>query len=78
MYCLRESVLHNVPQRLYEFWRIIEAGAHLELRETELPGEMARFMIDLAESLNVIGNKSNRNDAHLADVLACEVSKCVG
>src|SRR4029077_3188804 len=65
-------------QSLYESWRIVQASAHLKLREAQSPGEMAGFVIDLAECLDVIGNKSNRDNADLAHLLACKLSQCVG
>src|ERR1700751_5787756 len=39
---------------------------------------MARFVIDLSQSLDVIRNKSNRDDTNLAHLLACELTKRIG
>ena len=39
---------------------------------------MARFVIDLAEGLDMIGNEGDRDDADLSYPLACELSKGVG
>ena len=73
-----EGIEHHLAQRLYEFCRIIQPGAHLELPESELLGEMARFVIDLAQGLDVIGNKSDGNNADLPNLLRCELPQGVG
>jgi len=70
---LCEGILHDLAQRLYESWRIIESGAHLELCEAKLLRQLARLMIDLTQSLNVIGDKSDRNDTDLACLLRREL-----
>ena len=46
--------MHDLSESLYEFWRIIQPGAHLEASDAQLFGFVTRLMINLPKGLDVI------------------------
>src|SRR5215469_2255946 len=69
--------MHDLAQRMYELWRIVEPRAHLELRKAKLSREMAGLVIDLSQSLDVVGNKSDGDDTDLVSLFRRELPQRV-
>ena len=64
--------MNNLPKSLYKFHRIVQPGTHLKMSDAKLLSFVARFMIDLAKCLHVIGNKRDWDNANVAHLLCRE------
>lgn len=68
-----QCVLNDLAQGLNEPRRIIQAGAHFELREPQALSLVARLVIDLGQGLHMIGNEGYGHDANFADLLGSKL-----
>ncbi len=60
---------HDLPERGYEFWRIVEPSGHFKLRKAQPPRLGARLVVNFSQRFYVVRNKSHRDYAHLANPL---------
>ena len=65
-----QSLPHQLCQCGNKFWRIVQTGTHFKLGDAQPPRLFASLMIDFAKSLDVIGDKRYRHDAHFVPLLA--------
>src|SRR5579864_6054268 len=72
---LPEGILHNLPEGMNKFWRIVKSGAHFKLRDTEAVCVMARLVIDLAQRFHMVGDEGDRHDTDFADSLGRKLTE---
>ncbi len=65
-FCLAQSLQNDLSEGVYEPRRIIQTVAHLKLLNSQSAGFFTGFVINFAQSLQVIGNKRNRNDTNFS------------
>ena len=75
MNCLAESLVHNLSQRLYESWRIVQSCSHFKVRNAKPVRFFPRFVINFSERFHVIGNECHRHDTHLAHPLGSQLAQ---
>ena len=66
---------HNLRHGFYEFWRVVEPGAHLELSDAELLRLLAGLMIDLTQGLDVVGDEGYWYDTHFAHTFYLQLAQ---
>src|ERR1700675_316246 len=54
---------------------MVQSAAHLELSDAQPVGFFAGFVVDFAESLDVIGNEGDGHDADLTNLLGAQVAQ---
>ena len=70
-----KGLMYDLPQGLYEFWRIIEPGAHFKACETETTRLFPGLVIDFSKSFHVIGNEGHRYHTNFANMLGRQLAQ---
>ena len=63
MLCSNAQVCnHQIGKGADESGGVIERGHQLKLLDAEMPGQLARFDVDLGERFDVVGDERDRHD----------------
>ena len=66
---------HKASEGADESWRIVQAAGHLELAKAKLGGFCACLVIDLAQSLDVVGDEGDGHDADVPHLFGSQVAQ---